>query len=153
MFLSLFAGLIAICQSQTITVLSKDEIFKSPNKDMVVMDKFTFGKYHYTAEKYDTLKSEIIELDSIVQAQENSRIELVKDYEYALQTKDLETNVLKEGYKNVKDELSTSIEKGNQLILDYKVLEGKRNKTKRWRNFFMGTTAISAGVLILLIAL
>jgi len=152
-FLNLFAGLIAMCHSQTITVLSKDEIFKPPIEDMVVMDKFTFGKYHYTAEKYDTLKTEIVELDSIVQSQESTRIGLIKDYELALQTKDLEAIVLKEGYENVKGELNTSVEKGNQLLLDYKVLENKRNKTKRWRNFFMGTTSLSLGILILLVAI
>lgn len=149
----LLTGMFSLCGGQTITLLSKDEIYKSPDENMVVMDKYSFGKYHYTAEKFDTLKKQVLTLDSLLREKDSTQKVLNESYETALQNKELETSVLKDGYDQVRNQLNSSIEKGNQLLLDYKKLEAKRQKTKRWRNVFLGTTAVTTGILILLIAI
>lgn len=153
LFLCLFVGLINISSSQTLIVLNKDDVFKSPLNEMVVMDKYTFGKYHYTAEKYDTLKKEIKQLDSILQERDVTQEILCKDYQLSLTAKDQEVTLYKEGYKDIGTQLNSSIEKNNQLLIDYKKLEQRQHRTKHWRNVFLGTSAVSMGLLVLLINL
>lgn len=151
LLLCLFVGLISTGQSQTIEVLNKSDVYRPPLNEMVVMDKYTFGKYDYTAEKCDTLKREIKELDSIIQQKDSIQNKLVFDYSADIDSKAKEINLYKLGYEDVTEQLQTSIVKSDRLLVDYKKLENKRNKTKRWRNFFMGTTALCSGILILLV--
>ena len=54
-FCLLLANLFQL-KAQSIILLNKNEIFISPEQDMIVMDKYTFAKYHYTSEQYDSLK-------------------------------------------------------------------------------------------------
>lgn len=151
--LCLFIGTALSSASQTITVLNKGELYKPPLDQMVVMDKYTFGGYHYTAEKYDSLKVEIQELDSLLSNRDSLQNKIVEEYEAAIQLKDLEVNTYKIGFSEVKVQLNSSIEKGNQLQTDYKKLQQKNNRTKSWRNFFMGSSFISTGILILLVVI
>lgn len=153
LFLCLFVGLFCVNPAQTIEVLGKGELYKPPFDHMIVMDKYTFGKYHYTAEKYDTLKKEIAVLDSLITEKEITQEILIKDYERALTAKEKEAETYKTGYTDLGTTLNSSIEKNNQLLLDYKKLDDKRKKTKRWRNVFFGSSICSIGILILIIAL
>lgn len=153
LLLCLFVGLISSTRSQTIEVLNKNDVYKPPLNEMVVMDKYTFGKYHYIAEKCDTLKKEIKQLDSIIIEREITQEILNKEYRLALDAKNKETVIYKEGYKDVGVQLNSSIEKNNQLLIDYKTLDDKRKKTKRWRNVFLSSSLISTGILILLVAI
>lgn len=139
--------------SQTIIVLNKGDLYKPPLDQMVVMDKYTFGGYHYTAEKYDSLKVEIQQLDSLLAGKDSLQDKLLEEYESAIQLKDLEVNTYKTGFSEVKGQLNTSIEKGNQLQTEYKRLENRNQRAKRWRNFFMGTALVSTTLLFLIITL
>ncbi|MGZ4089113.1 MAG: hypothetical protein ACXVNO_00215 [Bacteroidia bacterium] len=152
MLFAFLFGLIVFSPAQIITVLSKDDVVKCPEDGFVLMDKYTFGKYHYTSEKYDTLKKEVLALDSVIKKHEATQEQLAKDYEANVQSKDIEINDLKAGFKSMESELNTSIEKNNQLQLDYKKLDEHRRRSNRWRNIFMGTSAVSIGILVLLIA-
>ena len=136
---------------QTVTVLKKGDTVVAPDDLTVIMDKYTFGKYAYTADKYDTLKQKILVYDSVLQVRESLEVKLIADYKSLVSQKETERDVYKKGYDDTKATLQTSIEKNNQLIIDYKKLEHKNRRIKRWRNLFMGTTALSAGVFILMI--
>ena len=133
--LCLFINVALTTTSQTLILLSKGEIFKPPIDNMIVMDKYTFGSYQYTSDKYDTLKVEIQALDSILRLRDSTQTQLIKDYSYSLEVKDLEVNTYKNGFNDVKVQLNNSIEKTNQLQADYKKLEKKNKRVKRWRNF------------------
>lgn len=149
----LFFGIMSMSHSQNITVLNKGDVFDPPQDQMVVMDKYTFGNYHYTAQKYDTLKNEVLELDSLIQSKDSTQAKIIAEYVQALELKDYEANVYKEGYGDIIVQLNSSIDKNNQLITDYKKLQEKNKRIKRWRNFFLGGTIVSAGILILLVAI
>lgn len=137
---------------QSVTILPKGENYSAPD-EMVVMDKYTFGKYHYTAIKYDTLKREIIVLDSLILKKDSAQEKLIQNYEAMLKAKENETGLYRDGMSDMKTALQSSLEKNDRLMVDYKKLEAKRQRTKRWRNFFMGTSALSTGILVLILAL
>lgn len=151
-FLALLLGSLMSSSAQVI-VLSKDDIVKCPEDNMVLMDKFTFGKYHYTAEKYDTLKKEVIALDSVMKQREEAQKRLIGDYEADIHSKELEVKDLKSGFSELGSQLDTSIEKNNRLQVEYKKLDDRRRRSNRWRNFFMGTTVFSTGILVLFFAI
>ena len=152
LFLCLVIGAVFKAPSQTLILLSKGETFKPPLDNMIVMDKYTFGSYQYTSDKYDTLKLEVQQLDSILRQRDSSQLKLTGDYERALQIKDQEINTYKEGFTSLKTELNTSVEKNNQLLVDYKKLENKHNRAKHWRNIFLGTALLSTSILVLIVA-
>lgn len=152
-FLCLLVGLLSFGHSQTIEVLRKNELYKPPVDEMVVMDKYTFGKYHYTAEKYDTLKQEIKELDRELIVKDSLQAELIVHYKKEVESKEKEVSAYKVGYEDTADQLNSSLNKNQQLIIQYKNLEEKRQRTKRWRNLFFTSSLISTGILILLIAI
>ncbi len=144
---------VAMAISQPITVLNKSDTFIAPYEGTIVMDKYTFGKYAYTADKYDTLKHKIIEYDSLMIARDSIQKRTISDYEYLVSEKEKEVATYKSGYDGLTTTLQSSIDKNTQLQIDYKKLEHKNRRIKRWRNIFMGTTALSTGILILIIAL
>jgi hypothetical protein len=72
---------------QSIAVLNKGENYTAERDKMVIMDKYTFGKYHYTAEKFDTLKKEVQEMDSLLQKKDAEQEKLISDYESEIKAK------------------------------------------------------------------
>ena len=143
---------VTIAISQTLTVLNKSDTFIAPENGTIVMDKYTFGKYHYTSEKYDTLKREIMELDSAFKLRDSIQSKIMFDYENLLTAKEKETATYKVGYEDVTKTLQSSIEKNTQLQ-DYKKLEHKNRRIKRWRNIFAGSSFCFSAVIILIVAL
>lgn len=136
---------------QTVTVLNKGDTIVAPDDLTVVMDKYTFGKYAYTVDKYDTLKHKIIEYDSIIQSRDSIQQEVIGEYKTLLDQKETEKEVYKSGYEDVKTTLQTSIDKNNQLQIDYKKLEHKNRRLKRWRNIFMGSSLCFGTVILLIV--
>jgi len=137
-------------RSQFLIFLDKGDVFTSPEVDMVVMDKYSFAKLHYTAEKYDTLKGEIIRYDSLLDVKDSAEKQLRADNEKQIEVKDLLIKVLSEGYDSMKTVAQESIDRQNKLQVDYLKLEKKNRRVKRWRNFFMGTTAVFGTVIYLI---
>ena len=85
--------------SQTITVLDKNESYKAPpNEEMIVMDVNTFGNYHYTASQYDTLKQEVKHLDSLLSVEDSSQTQLTRNYESLLVLKQSEIDQYHNSY-------------------------------------------------------
>ncbi len=138
-------------QAQTISVLNKNEVFKSPEDGIVVMDKYTFGKYHYTAEKYDTLKVEIKRLDSVLTKKDSTIQKVVAGCEDLLKNKEEQITAYETGFGEMESNLRTSVATENQLRVDYLKLEQKTKRVKNWRNFFMGTTGIVGTIIVLLV--
>ena len=141
---------IAIAISQPLTVLHKNDTFIAPDNGTIVMDKFTYGKYHYTAEKYDTLKHKIIEYDSLLMARDSINGKVISDFEHLVSQKETEKEVYKSGYEDATKTLQSSIDKNAQLQIDYKKLEHKNRRIKRWRNILAGSTFLSTGIVILM---
>jgi hypothetical protein len=144
---------IAMAISQPLTVLNKSDTFIAPDDGTIVMDKFTYGKYHYTAEKYDTLKNKIIEYDSLLTARDSINGKVIADFEYLVSQKETEKEVYKSGYEDATKTLQSSLDKNRQLQIDYKKLEHKNGRIKRWRNIFAGSSFCFGAVIILIVAL
>lgn len=138
---------------QTITVLEKGDTLVAPENKTIVMDKYTFGKYHYTSEKYDTLKAKIIEYDSLLIARDSVEKVTLYAYKNLLTKTEYEKQVYKSGYSDLIKNLKSSIDRNQKLQVDYKVLEHKNRRIKRWRNIFLGSTVLSTGILILIVAI
>jgi len=139
-----------ICSNaQTIIFLDRGDIFKSPETDMVVMDKYSFSKLHYTSEKYDTLKKEIVRYDSLLAAKDSSVKQVEGDYKQIVQVKDEQIQDITEAYTAMKNTLQQSIDRQNKLQVDYLKLQQKQNRQRKWRNFFMGTSALFGSILVL----
>lgn len=144
--------LISLCASaQFLIFLDKGDVFRSPEVDMVVMDKYSFSKYHYISEKYDTLKAEIIRYDSLLDAKDSAEKELRADYEKQIAIKDAQISVFKDAYISMTATAQESIDRQNKLLVDYLKLEKKNSRVKRWRNFFMGTTAVFGAVIYMIV--
>jgi len=137
--------------AQPVYLLNKGDTFIDPKQDVIIINKQTFGKYQYTVEKYDTLKKEIEELDSVYSAHEISYQNTISGYEALVKEKEKEIDVIKNGYNDVRYNLEQSIDKNNKLYVDYLSVVEKHKRAKRWRNVFMGTTGIFIGVLIIAI--
>ena len=135
--------------SQTITFLDKDEVYKSKQNNTVVMDKYTFGKYHYTAAKYDTLKKEVERYDSIVQNKDSAAQKVVESYKETVIVKDKQIKEYSEAYTSMKNGLTDEIAQKRQLQIDYKKLEQKHRRIKTWRNFFIGTSAVLGSIIVI----
>lgn len=140
---------LAFSQAQTISVLNRNEVFKSPEDGIVVMDKYTFGKYHYTAEKYDTLKVEIQKLDSVIQCKDSAQAKVVSGFESVLKNKEEQIDAYEKGFGDLQSTLITAIAKESQLKVDYFLLEQKNKRIKKWRNIFVGTSALLGAIIVL----
>lgn len=138
-------------KSQFLIFLDKGDIFKSPEVDMVVMDKYSFAKLHYSAEKYDTLKSEVMRYDSLLDAKDSAITQIERDKEKMIAVKDSEIKVLTDAYEGMMATAQESIEQQNKLQVDYLKLEKKNRRARRWRNLFMGTTAVFGAVIYLIV--
>lgn len=139
------------CNAQLILFLDKGDIFKSPEVDMVVMDKYSFAKYHFISEKYDTLKMAVLHYDSLLEQRDSTEKQIRLDYERILKNKDSQIEAITDGYQSMKSNLQESIDRQNKLQVDYLKLERKNRRAKRWRNFFMGTTAVLGAVIYILV--
>lgn len=145
MLISLYAP------AQFLMFLDKGDTFKSPETDMVVMDKYSFAKYHYISEKYNTLKSEVLKYDSLLDAKDSVEKHIREDYEKLIASKDLQVKVLTEAYSGVMKTATESIDRLTKLQVDYLKLERKNRCAKRLRNFFIGTTAVLSGIIYMVI--
>ena len=150
MFLVCFLTNIFNSTSQ-INILAKNETYISPKQDMVVMDKYTFAQYHYTAEQYDSLKIEMQKYDSTVEWVNSECKEMEQGYKNLIVTKDKQIQDYSHGYSSLKTTLKQSIEEQNRLQLSYQKLENKQKRVKKWRNIFLGTSALLGGIIVLII--
>jgi hypothetical protein len=136
--------------SQTITVLNPNEYYKAPPKtEMVVMDANTFGNYHYTLAKYDTLKAEVKHLDSVLTKQDSSQTQLTHNYESLLFLKQSEINQYQDSYQRLQNSTNDCLKEQKQLQVDYIKIEQKNRRIKTWRNWFMGTTALLGTIIVM----
>jgi hypothetical protein len=147
-----FSG-IAESQTPTFTVLHYKQNYVVPKDGAIVLSNENFGEYYYVFQQYDTLRSETIALQSVIKQQDSLNCAVVSNYDNLIVTKDKSL----EEYKTANTSLETignqcGTEK-KQLQTDYLKLEQKHNRAKRWRNIFLGSTAFSTGILILLIAI
>jgi len=151
-FLLLCTGISFTSLAQNIVILKPNEVYKSPPYDeMIVMNKYTFGNYHYTASKYDTLKQEVKRLDSALVAQDSLNTHLTQNYEGLLFQKQTEIQTYQESYQRLESSINDCIKQQNQLQVKYNKLEIKNRRTKTWRNWFMGTSICLGTVLVLLV--
>ena len=146
----LAAALSMFAQAQPL-VLDKGQHYTATQQDMIILQKMDFAKYHYTACKYDTLKKQINGFHHLLVQKDSSIAFLQTEYTALLKQKDKQLNAYQLAYKSVQSNAEQSFELNKQLQLDYKKLENKNKRIKRWRNFFMGTALISTTVLILLV--
>ena len=136
--------------SQTITVLDKNESYKAPpNEEMIVMDINTFGNYHYTASQYDTLKQEVKHLDSLLSVEDSSQTQLTRNYEGLLVLKQTEIDQYHNSYQRLENSTNECIKEQKQLQIDYLKIEQKNRRVKTWRNWFMGTTAFLGTIIVM----
>lgn len=136
--------------AQSLVILQPNELYKAPPKsEMIVMDKYTFGNYHYTASKYDTLKQEVVRLDSALVVQDSLNVRLVTNYQSMLFQKQSEIQTYQDSYKRLESSTNECIKQQNQLQVDYNKIELKNKKLKRWRNWFMGTSICLSGIIVL----
>ncbi|HXU25695.1 MAG TPA: hypothetical protein VN698_00580, partial [Bacteroidia bacterium] len=117
----------------------------------IVMDKYTFAKYHYTAEQYDSLKKETLAYDSTVEWMNSLTQEVEQGYQKLVASKDKEIQDYSQSYTALKSTLQQSIEEQNKLQVAYLKLQQKQSRVKKWRNIFIGTTAVLAGVIVLIV--
>jgi len=146
--LSLFICL-TFSQAQTVSVLNKNEVFKSPEDGVVVMDKYTFGKYNYTAEKYDTLKTEVLRLDSVIIKKDSAQAKVVSGFESIIKNKEEQIDAYEKGFGELQSTVITAIATESQLRVDYFKLEQKTKRVNKWRNFFLGTSAVLGAIIVL----
>ena len=155
--LLLFIGLVSppiISSAQSIVILQPNEQYIAPPKsEMIVMDKYTFGNYHYTASKYDTLKQEVARLDSALTIQDSLHVEVTKTYERMLALKQSEVHTYQDSYQRMEASTNECVRQQNQLQVDYKKIEKKNKRAKRWRNFFMGTSAVLGTIMVVAVTL
>lgn len=151
-FLFLCTGISFTASAQNLILLKPNEVYKaSTNEEVVVMNKNTFGNYHYTASKYDTLKQEVKRLDSALVSQDSLNTHLTQNYERLLFQKQSEIQAYQESYQRLQSSTNDCIKQQNQLQVNYNKLEIKNRRCKTWRNWFMGTTIGLSTVLILLV--
>ena len=149
----LVCGLIASSfstTSQTLTVLNPSESYKAPpNEKMVVMNANTFGSYHYAIAQYDTLKQEVKHLDSILTKQDSAQIQNTRNYESLLSVKQSEIDQYQNSFQRLENSTNECLKEQKQLQINYTKIELKNRRIKRWRNWFMGTTAILGTIIYL----
>lgn len=138
-------------QAQSISVLQKHQLFDPPVDKMVVMDKYTFGKYHYTASQYDTLKQEVRKLDSVIVRRDSLQSEIIQDFSQVVKSKNSEIQAYQEGYTSMRNNLNTCIDKQNQLQTDYLKLQEHHRNAKKWRNIFLGSSVVLTGIIVLMV--
>lgn len=151
--LMLFIGIVStptVSTAQSIVILQPNELYKAPPKvEMIVMDIYTFGNYHYTASQYDTLKQEVKRLDDALVIQDSLNCEVTKTYESMLALKQSEVHAYQNSYSRLEINTNECIKQQNQLQVDYNKIEQKNKRVKRWRNFFMGTSAVLGTIVVL----
>lgn len=150
-FLAFLVILSLSAKGQFLLFLDKGDIFKSPETDMVVMDKYSFSKFYFISEKYDTLKKEVWRYDSLLGIKDSTEKEIRMDYEKIIHNKDAQIQVYTDGYAAMKSLLQSSIEQQKQLQVDYLKLEKKHRRAKRWRNFFIGTSAVFGTIIYMVV--
>ncbi len=149
-FLFLTIGLCQISTSQSVTLLKPNEAYKAPpNEEMVVMNKYLFGNFHYTASKYDTLKTNYFKLDSALKLKETTESALQTKYETLISEKQELVNTYENSYQRLNNTFNDCFTENKQLQIDYLKLEQKNKRVKSWRNSFMGITGVLVGIIVL----
>jgi hypothetical protein len=151
--LSLLACIASEAQSQvpTYTILHPKQNYVVPKDGAVVLSIGSFAEYHYIAKQYDTLKKEVAELQNVVGLQDIINQCVIRNYDLLIQVKDSSIVQYKVANENlVAIGQQCGIEK-KQLIVDYIKLEQKNKRVKRWRNFFIGTTATAFTTIAIII--
>lgn len=138
-------------QAQSIGLLQKHQLFDPPEDQMIVMDKHTFGKYHYTASQYDTLKQEVNRLDSVIVQRDSLQSELIQDFSEVLKSKNAEIQAYQGGYNSMRNNLNTCIDQQNKLQADYLKLQQHHRRAKKWRNIFFGSSVVLTGIIVLMV--
>ena len=77
--------------------------------------------------------------------------EVEQGYQKVINVKDRQIAGYEQSYVALKSTLQQSIEEQNKLQVAYVKLQDKQRKVKRWRNVFMGASAVLAGVLVLVV--
>lgn len=136
--------------AQSITLLKPNEVYKSPpNAEMIVLDKYTFGNFHYTASKYDTLKGQVSRLENTLQVKDSTQTALVSQYEKLCEQKQGIIQGYETSYEQLNNTLTESLTEQNRLQVKYLQLVQKNKRVKRWRNSFIGVTGVLAGIIVL----
>jgi len=138
-------------QAQFLVFLDKGDVFTSPQVDMVVMDKSSFANFYYTSAMYDTLKMEVAKYDSLIKTKDSTEEELRADYESIILNKEEQLKSTTAAYEQMKSFLQQSIDRHDKLQVDYLKLQNRHRKVKKWRNIFMGTSALLGGIIVMAI--
>ena len=137
--------------AQGISLLDKNETFIASEQDMIVMDKYTFAKYHYTLEQYDSLKQEALNYDATVKWMDSLSKEIENGYKQLLASKDKQIQDYNLSFSSLKVTLQQNIEEQKKMQIAYLNLQEKQNRVKKWRTIFLGTSAVLAGIIVLLV--
>jgi hypothetical protein len=151
-FLALLMGFMSVFgHSQFIIFLYKGDIFKSPEEEMVVMDRYSFARMNYVAEKYDTLRKEVTRYDSLLTARDSAEVALVKTYKQVVSNKDAQIEAITDGYISLKSALAAAIDEQNRLQVEFLKLQARNKRVRKWRNFFMGTSALAGAIIYMVV--
>ncbi len=151
LLLGLLAAALSLFACAQPLVLEKGQLFTARHQDMVVLEKMDFAKYHYTQSKYDTLKKQLYQFNHLLIQKDSTISFLQSEYDALLFQKDQALANYQSAYTAAKGSAEQAIAINRLLQADYKRLEQKNRRVKRWRNFFMGTALVSTSVLILLV--
>lgn len=136
--------------AQSLLLVKPGDTFSNRTpQEWVVMDKYTFGNFHYTAARYDTLSRQVTQLDSLLSQKDSSEHSLMRSYEQLSQTALAKDRAYEQTLKGLNTTLSQSLIEQNRLQVNYVKLEQKHKRVKRWRNSFMGVTGVLAGIIVL----
>lgn len=145
----LIIWLLEAATSQTLTLLKPGQVYKSSTgKDMVVLELFDFGALHYTANKYDSLKNEVTDLDRLLMQRDSAENALVLNYEKLLQQKTTQALSYENSFQRLNLATQNCIEENKALTVSYQKIEQKNKRLKTWRNWFMGTSAVLSAAII-----
>ncbi len=152
--LALIALIISLCshlkaQNTGIQLLKKNEVYLAKSDKEFVLDKYTFGKYHYIAQKYDSLKSSYTSLDSLYRQKDETIDYLQAEFNELWLQNEAKIKNMETSYQLLQEQTQQSLKQNSQLQLRYDQLQYKQQRTARWRNIFMGTTLVVGTVLVL----
>ncbi len=150
---SLLLFSIAYGQDGYLRVLPQDSVFVVLLKRVVVMDDHTFGKYHFTLERYDTLRHyvqtyqhQLDRLDSIKQS-------ALIDLQELNRQKDTLITACQQSQVRLKHNLNLSMKETKDWQDRYLGIERKLQKKQRQSRFLFTTTITLSFVSIALIGI
>lgn len=137
--------------SQKVVILKPNEVYQVPpgNEEQVVINIRTFAAYHYLSAKQDTLRKELSKLDSLLSIQDSLCDSQAESYNRLLDEKQSELDVYRQSYARLKSSADDCLKEQDVLQARYFNLEQHYERTRRWRNWFIGIAAcLSAGIII-----